>query len=203
MIRRSSFVIYCGSVDLRDVRPHFLRTTNDERRTTTRATEAAMAGDAKRIGERLVEQGLIKPWQLDLALQIQRTTKAFLGEILVQKGWLAEEALLGALAEQFGMAYMHIKPEDVDWAVAGQFSPASVGGHACVALRVDAKTVTAAIANPLDAWAISGLEQRAGSRNIRLVLAPIREIRDAITRAQRYAATSLLQAPPKPTSEGR
>jgi hypothetical protein len=155
-----------------------------------------MAGEAKRLGELLVEQGLLKSWQLDLALQSQRTTKAFLGKILVQKGWITEDTLLRTLAQQFGIAYVHLDMNTVDWAAAGKFSPAaSSGRHHCVAVAADERTVTAAIANPLDAWVISELEQRAGSRTIRLVLAPVAEIHAALAQAQQWAARSALRHP--------
>jgi hypothetical protein len=54
-------------------------------------------------------------------------------------------------------------------------------------MRMDARSLTVAIADPLDAWSMGELERVAGSRQIRLVLAPIREIQDAIQRAQHYA----------------
>jgi hypothetical protein len=153
-----------------------------------------MSGAGKRLGEVLLEMGLLKPWQLELALQHQRTSKAFLGEILVQKGWLTEDFLLFALAKQFGISYVHLRLEDVDLAAAGQFSPGTAR-HPCVAIAADARTVTAAIANPLDAWAISALEQRAGSRTIRLLLAPAAEIRAVAVRVQQQAARAARRLP--------
>ncbi len=75
--------------------------------------------------------------------------------------------------------------------MVGQFSPSSGNGHACVAISADARSVTAAIANPLDAWVISALEQRAGSRAVRLVLATTDEIRATLQWAHQQAAQSL------------
>ena len=91
----------------------------------------------KRLGEVLIEKGLIKPWQVDTAQQLQKTSKAFLGAILVQKGWIAEEALLGALADQFCMPYMRITPEQTDWAVISRYSPSLSMEHPCLALVAD------------------------------------------------------------------
>ena len=150
-----------------------------------------MATPTRRLGEVLIERGLIKPWQLDTALQAQRTTKEFLGTILVKKGWLTEDALLTGLAAQFNVEYIHITADDVDWKTAGKYSPALLAEHHCLALRCDDRSVTVAIANPLDAWAISELEQRAGARRLELVLASAEEIREAIRVCHQRALRAL------------
>jgi len=141
----------------------------------------------ERLGELLVARGLLKPWQLEQALQEQRATKEFLGALLLRKHWIAQDALLATLAEQFGVPYTHLSQENVDWTVAGRFSYALLLEHHCFPMRMDARSLTAAIADPLDAWAMGELELVAGSRRIQLVLAPQREIQDAIQRAQHYA----------------
>ena len=55
-----------------------------------------------RIGERLVEMGLVSPDQLGIALQEQRNSKKLLGAILVEMGFITESALGELLAESSG-----------------------------------------------------------------------------------------------------
>ncbi len=136
------------------------------------------------LGELLIHKGLITRAQLTAALQAQRVSKEFLGALCVRKGWVAEDALLDALAEQFGMPRVHLDQERLDGAVAGRFSPALLKEHHCVPLRLDGQAVLVAIANPLDAWAVSELEREAGFRKVHLVLASAKEIDDAVARLQ-------------------
>src|SRR6476659_536900 len=57
----------------------------------------------KRIGEMLVEKGLIRPADLDTALSIQGSVGGVLGLILVRLGAVSETDLLGVLSEQLGL----------------------------------------------------------------------------------------------------
>ena len=148
-----------------------------------------------RLGELLIGHGLLKPWQLEQALQEQLQTKEFLGSLLVRKEWITEEDLLQTLAEQFGIPYVHLTNEQVDWMVASRFADTVMLEHLCVPIRMDRRSVTAAIANPLDAWIVSELERISGVRKVHLVLAPEREIRAVIHRAHQEALKHL-NAPP-------
>lgn len=156
-----------------------------------------MTTSPKRLGELLVGKGLISPAQLDMGLSEQRSTKEFLGAILVRKGWLKEEQLLKTLAEQAGIPYGHLEAAEIDWAVARRFSPSLLLEHHCFPTHMDGQAVVVAIANPLDAWATSALEKEAGFRQVRLMLAPEQEILAAIQQAHRQAVKSL-----KPPSQG-
>ncbi len=136
------------------------------------------------LGELLIQKGLITRVQLTAALQAQRTTKEFLGALCVRKGWVSEEALLDTLAEQFGMPRVHLEHERVEPEVAKRFSPALLQEHHCLPMRLDGQEVVVALANPLDAWAVSELEREAGFRKVRLVLASVKEIDAAVARLQ-------------------
>ncbi len=55
-----------------------------------------------RIGERLIEMGLISPDQLQIALQEQKINKKLIGTILVEMGFITESALGEVLSESAG-----------------------------------------------------------------------------------------------------
>jgi hypothetical protein len=55
------------------------------------------------LGVLLVERGLISDVELKQALVLQRETGGFLGEILVEQGWLSPSDLVLALATQLGL----------------------------------------------------------------------------------------------------
>ena len=130
----------------------------------------------KRIGELLIDKGLITRNQLDQALERQRATKEFLGGILIQMGAITAEALRTILAEQFHLPQVSLTPDGVDWAVPKSFPASVLADGKCFPFRADANTVTVAIANPLDAWALSVFEEAAGFRKVQPVLVAEREL---------------------------
>ena len=138
------------------------------------------AGPAKRIGELLVERGLVTRLQLDEALAQQRTTREFLGQILVKRGLITADQLVPVFADQFGMTYEHIDPAEVDWPLTRQFPSSLLSKGTCMPVRADDFTVTVAIANPLDAWSLSDIERAAGIRKVRPVLVLERELRAVV-----------------------
>jgi hypothetical protein len=124
----------------------------------------------KRLGELLVEQGLLSASQLEQALTHQRLTKEFLGVTLLRLKLVQPEPLLRALSEQFGMTYESLTPERVDWTLVDQFPASALSAETCFPIRGDAESVTVAIVNPLDAWALSAIEQAVKFRTIKPVL---------------------------------
>lgn len=60
----------------------------------------------KKLGEILVESGLLREEQVLEALQKQKETGQLLGEVLVNLGYVKEEDIAYALARQFGLPYI-------------------------------------------------------------------------------------------------
>ncbi len=56
----------------------------------------------RRLGELLVENGLLKEEQLLEALNVQKLQRKLLGEIIVELGFTSKEKLDGTLARQYG-----------------------------------------------------------------------------------------------------
>src|SRR3989338_3396294 len=53
------------------------------------------------LGEELIHKGLATLEQVDQALEIQKETKEFIGQILVRFGFISEDKLVEILADQF------------------------------------------------------------------------------------------------------
>ena len=123
----------------------------------------------KRMGEILLEKGLITTQQLDIALAEQRISKEFLGTILLKKGMIKELDLLGALSEQFNVPLI-LTLKDLDWDWVKKFSSALIVDHKCLPIDKDDWSITFAITNPLDAWAVKKAEEEAQGLKVKLVL---------------------------------
>jgi general secretion pathway protein E len=68
--------------------------------------------DRRRIGEILVGGGKIEPMQLERGLSHQATVATRIGEILVTLGYVSEDDIVGALAEQMSMELYAPDPAD-------------------------------------------------------------------------------------------
>ena len=146
----------------------------------------------KRLGELLVERTLITQAQLEQALTQQRSTKEFLGAILVRLGFIQPEGLLTMLSQQFNMPHEPLPVERVNWTIAKQFPASMFSDGKCFPIRADADSVTVAIANPLDAWALSAVEKVAGFRKVKPVLVLERELQDTL-RAYRQQSLNTIE----------
>lgn len=67
----------------------------------TQADNGCVSAPRKLIGEMLIDAGLIRPEQLEAALNIQTCTGERIGDILVKEGALTRAALHRKLAEQW------------------------------------------------------------------------------------------------------
>ncbi len=52
-----------------------------------------LSTDSKRLGDHLLEAGLINPYQLEVAIHDQQATGMRFGEIVVARGWVKEEIM--------------------------------------------------------------------------------------------------------------
>ncbi len=133
----------------------------------------------KRIGEILLQKGLITTQQLNIALSEQQMSKEFLGTILLKKKMIKELDLLGALSEQFNVPLI-LTLKDLDWNWVKQFSSALILDHKCLPIEKDDWSITFAITNPLDAWAVKKAEEEAKGLKVKLVLICLEEMEMAL-----------------------
>ncbi|HNX81810.1 MAG TPA: hypothetical protein PKL77_06650 [Candidatus Omnitrophota bacterium] len=146
-----------------------------------------MAASPKKLGELLIEKGLISPSQLDAALLEQTRTKEFLGLTLIRRGALKEQDLAKALSEQFKLPIITLKDKFLDWDFLKDFDSELIIEHKCFPVSRTDYSLTVAITNPLDVWAIEKAERQAppGSK-VKLVLTSIGDMADAIARYKEY-----------------
>jgi hypothetical protein len=160
----------------------------------------------KRIGEILVERGFITEAQLLDALKAQRVSNEFLGRILITRGLLSDHDFLLALAEQFGIPLVDLKTQHIDMELARKFSTSLIIDHKCFPLKEDDYMVTVAIVNPLNAVALSKLEEEASPKKVEVVLAEEKELEAVIQNFRQYISQSiqrlLKRKPPSASGTG-
>jgi hypothetical protein len=140
----------------------------------------------KRIGELLLEQGVISRHQLEAALMIQKQTRARLGITLISQGFLTEDQLVTHLAQALSVPSVSLKALNPEWAAVhmlrarfcemNEVFPYGIEGKA--SLR---KSLLVAMADPLNAPAIQEIEFTTGLP-VTVRIATLSDVRNAILR---------------------
>jgi type IV pilus assembly protein PilB len=145
----------------------------------------------KRLGEFLMEKGLITEKQLIEALKEQQRTNEFLGSILIKRKQIKERDLVKMLSEQYNIPMITLKNRYIDWDLVKRFSSALILDHKCFPVRKDEWSITFAITNPLDVWVLKKIEEEAMGRGIKLVLTTNDDIATVMRRYQAYRKANI------------
>lgn len=115
----------------------------------------------KRIGDRLVEQGLITQDQLKVALYEKQRSTRLIGEILVDMGFISSEVLSSFLAESTGLQQFDPKKTMLDPAALELISKKDALKYQMLPVTIDKAKNTAvmAMADPYDVVALDKLKQ--------------------------------------------
>jgi type II secretory ATPase GspE/PulE/Tfp pilus assembly ATPase PilB-like protein len=128
-----------------------------------------------RLGESLIEAGIITQAQLDEALRRGASTGERLGEALVGLGFISERDLLKSLARDADIPFLEPRELVVDPMVIPLVPGPIAKSHQVIPLRFEAKALLVAMGNPFDVGVIRSLERSTG-RHIRVAAADPAEI---------------------------
>ncbi len=132
-----------------------------------------------RIGDLLIQVGLIDAMQLKSALAAQRQYGGRLGDLLVDMGFLDEMMLYRALAKQLGMKLVSIPELELSPDVLKSVPSALAMKHDIFPVHLKGRELYIATSDPNDIGAVDDVQSRIGMR-VKTVLAPAREISWAI-----------------------
>ena len=108
----------------------------------------------RRLGERLVHDGLISENQLRSALEEQRRTGANLGEVLVGMGFLQEDRLAEVLAELAEVPFVRLAEHQPDAELLASISPEFARQYGVFPVGRVGDRIQVAMARPSDILAI-------------------------------------------------
>ena len=120
----------------------------------------------RRLGDILVEQGVLTPLQLDEALQRQRLTGDMLGRVLVTMGLCEEQDIIESLGVQSGMERVDITRLKINDTVIRKISPDVAKFYNIIPIRETDGTLVVAMADPLNIQILDDLRQITG-QNVR------------------------------------
>src|SRR5689334_2959231 len=133
----------------------------------------------KKLGECLIQAGLITEDDLQSALTEHKRTGERLGAVLVRLNLATERQIAKALAYQLGFPYLNLAENPPDRTVVTLIAKDVALKRSCVALRLDKNLLTVAMADPLLFSLVQDLEFQTGYR-IKQVVATRADILEAI-----------------------
>lgn len=134
---------------------------------------------SKRLGDLLIEVGLMTKDQLDYALNVQRSTGKKLGEVLNDEGIVSEAQIIEALEYQLGVPHMDISKIAIDIEAVKLVDDSLAKRYVLVPIAIKGKTLTVAMSDPTNIFAIDDIRMSTGLE-INPVIATKKEITGAI-----------------------
>jgi type IV pilus assembly protein PilB len=124
----------------------------------------------KKLGDILVELGLLKAEQMSEAIQLQKQKGKRLGEILIERNMVSEQDLMRALSAQFGVPFIDLRAGIVDPATLSLIDKATAKRLEVLPLFCMQGKLTLASTDPLSIPISDEIEKITGKK-ARLVLA--------------------------------
>jgi type IV pilus assembly protein PilB len=132
----------------------------------------------KPLGQLLLEKGLIKPEQLDRALEEQRRSghQKLLGEILVELRVCTEDQVTEALALGYGVPYARVSPRIADPRAIALLPKEFLEQHQVLPLFLVEAILSVAVSEPANVFLLEEIERTSGYQ-VQLVAATSRDIK--------------------------
>jgi len=116
----------------------------------------------KRLGQLLVETGLLSEENLTRALSEQRSKRGKLGEVIVVLGLATEEEIAQALSIQLGIPYIELKDVPVEPQAIELISEKVARKHLILPLSLEQKDLHIAMADPMSFEAFEDVRFASG-----------------------------------------
>lgn len=158
----------------------------------------------KRLGQTLVDMGLLAPDQLAEVLAEQQRTGKRIGQLVVEKGWASAAQLADALSQHLGIP--RVRWEEVELSPGlVRLLPERFSRHAVLPIRLEGETLYVATPDPLDVVLLDDIRAATGYRVVPLI-ATAEEIEAARNRFSSLALTTeqvveQVEQEPEPVSE--
>ena len=133
----------------------------------------------KRLGEILVEQGLLTQEQVQDALRLQHQSGLLFGETLVQQKLITEEKIVSVLVGQFGIPYIKPTLYNVSKDLLEIFDPAMMRRYQFVPMDSVGSVLLIAIAGSLTEDVLKEIEGQTGC-TLQLFLTKMSEINQVL-----------------------
>lgn len=118
---------------------------------------------SSRLGDILVDRGIITRQQLSSVLQLQNETGKRVGDLIVEKGFASERQVMKALSHQLGVPIFDTTASRIDPEAAALISEELARKYVIIPVKIDDRgRLILAMADPLDLTAIDEVKLKTG-----------------------------------------
>ncbi|WP_027359730.1 GspE/PulE family protein [Desulforegula conservatrix] len=135
----------------------------------------------RKIGDILIEKGLVTDEQVGTALALQKTNKRKLGIIMVGLGYLTEEEIIQTLSEKFDYEVVDCGELTLTEQLMNLVPKKMAEKEVIIPVELEGKRLKIAVSDPLNLGAVDDLKFRTGL-NIDIVLSTETSIMAAVER---------------------
>lgn len=139
----------------------------------------------KRLGDLLVEEGIITEQQVEQALSAQRSTGQKLGDTLIELGFLSEQQMLMFLSQQLDLPLIDLSRAAVDIDAVQLLPEVHARRLRALVIGRNQDTLRIAMSDPADLFAQESLLDQLGPYGLEFVIAPERQLVEGFDRYYR------------------
>ncbi|MGE4282263.1 MAG: GspE/PulE family protein [Clostridia bacterium] len=133
----------------------------------------------KKLGDLLVEAGMITADQLGEALVVQKQTSKKLGEILIDRQLITQDHIIQVLEFQLGIPQVSLEKYDIDPEAPKKISENLAKRHELIPIKIDRNKLIIAMSDPLNIFAIDDVRIFSGME-VQPVIATSHDVTHAI-----------------------
>ncbi len=139
----------------------------------------------KRLGDLLVEEGIITEAQVEQALAAQKSSGRKLGDALIELGFLSEQQMLSFLSQQLDIPLIDLSRATVDVEAVQLLPEVHARRLRALVIGRQGDTLRVAMSDPADLFAQEALLGQLGDYALEFVVAPERQLVDGFDRYYR------------------
>ncbi|MGR5558789.1 GspE/PulE family protein [Vibrio fortis] len=139
----------------------------------------------KRLGDLLVEEGIITEAQVEQALAAQKSSGRKLGDALIELGFLSEQQMLSFLSQQLDIPLIDLSRAAVDVEAVQLLPEVHARRLRALVIGRQGDTLRVAMSDPADLFAQEALLGQLGDYALEFVVAPERQLVDGFDRYYR------------------
>jgi MSHA biogenesis protein MshE len=139
----------------------------------------------KRLGDLLVEEGIVSEEQIQQALTSQRSTGQKLGDALIDLGFITEKQMLNFLSQQLGLPLIDLGRAPVDPEAVQLLPEVHARRLRAMVVARNGETLRVAMSDPADLFTQESLMNLLGQYNLDFIIASERQLIDSFDRYYR------------------
>jgi MSHA biogenesis protein MshE len=139
----------------------------------------------KRLGDLLVEEGIITEAQVEQALAAQKSSGRKLGDALIELGFLSEQQMLSFLSQQLDIPLIDLSRAAVNVEAVQLLPEVHARRLRALVIGRQGDTLRVAMSDPADLFAQEALLGQLGDYALEFVVAPERQLVDGFDRYYR------------------